>query len=685
MTDAHPTAPTTPPRRPRWRWWQRLAAALGVLVVLLVALVLFFPWDVLRGPINRFVTEQTGRHFAITRHLDVRLGWRTATVTLDGLEFANPAWAREPWLVRAEGAEFDLRLWPLLGRQVDIPRLRLAAPQLGLQMEADGRRTWALGRGDAAASGEAGRGTVPTIGLLQVDHGALDFYAPHLAVDMQAKFDVDPQRGEMPLAYRLSGRYRGQPLSAQGRTGDVLQVTQAGQPPFPMEIRAAAGRTRLQASGTVAALAGPDGIDARFELQGQTLGDLYGLLGVALPQTSPYRVRGQLGKQGRLWEVKDLSGRLGLSDIGGALAFDQSGPTPRLSGTLASKVMDMDDLGPLIGLPPTQRSARAIEGVAPPPTVEQVQKRRGDGKVLPTAPLDFERLRAMNADVRYTAERIRNVRQVPLERGSVHVKLQDAVLTLDPLDLGVAGGRIAGAIRIGAASQPADIRAALDVRGLQLARLVPKLESAGNSIGRIDGRLNVAGQGSSVATWLGGASGDVAVLMGGGQFGNLLPVFATLVGGDILKFLVRGDRDVRLRCAAVAFDVNKGVMRGRTLVLDTSNAVFQATGQASLADETLDFVIRPEPKSVSLLSVRTPLTVRGTFGNPRAGVEAGPLAARAAAVVAGAAINPLLALAATLEPGPGQDADCGEVLRDARTPDSKAASQGAARARAIKR
>jgi uncharacterized protein involved in outer membrane biogenesis len=264
------------------------------------------------------------------------------------------------------------------------------------------------------------------------------------------------------------------------------------------------------------------------------------------------------------------------------------------------------------------------------------------------------------------------------------VKLKDGVLTLDPLDLGVGGGKLAGAIRIDAAKNPADIRASLDLRGMQLARLFPKLETTGNSVGRLDGRLNLSGSGNSVATWLGGSSGDVAVLAGRGQFGNLLPVFATLVGGDIIKFLLRGDRNVELRCAAVAFDVNKGLMTGRTLVVDTTNAVFTATGQASLANETLDFVVRPEPKSKNILSLRTPLVVRGTFGAPSGGVEVGPLAGRGLAALALGAVNPLLALAATIETGPGQDADCKDVVSDANKPTAGAAAQGAARAKGAK-
>jgi hypothetical protein len=659
-------------RVPRWAFI--VGASLSALVLVLVLVVLFFPWNTLREPVNRYVSEKTGRKFEITRRLDVDLGWRTATVKLDGIEFANPSWARDPYLVKAERAEVELRLWPLLRQTVVIPRLMLVSPTVGLQMEKDGRRTWALGKDTSD------EGTVPTIGLVQVDRGAIDFLATHLGVDLHADVDFDSARGEMPMNYRIKGSYQRQPLTAQGRTGNVLQLTEAGQPPFPLEIDAAAGQTKLKAKGTVAALSGLDGIDASFDVRGQSLGDLYRLLGIALPETSPYALSGRLHKRAALWEAKDMKGKLGLSDIGGDMQFDQGQKVPRLAGSLRSAVMDMDDLGPLIGLPPTERSAKAVEGVTPPPSADPAKRAsRAGGKVLPTATLDFERLRAMNADVRYTADRIRNVREMPLDKGSVHVTLQDGVLTLDPLDLGVASGKLVGAIRIDAAQSPADIRASLEIRALQLNRLIPKIETLRTSFGRLDGRINLSGRGNSVASWLGGASGDVSAITGRGAFSNLLLEFMGLDGAEIVKFLLRGDNNVTLRCAAVAFDVDKGLMTGRSLVFDTTDTVFHAEGQASLANETLDFVVRQEPKDMSILSLRTPLVIGGTFGSPKGGVEAAPLAARGLAALALGAINPLLALAATIETGPGVDADCQEVLKRARQPVSKAATDGAAK------
>ncbi|HEX5285423.1 MAG TPA: AsmA family protein, partial [Polaromonas sp.] len=124
---------------------RRWLAGLAALLVILLLVVYFFPWDALRQPINRYVSDQLGRRFEITRHLEVHPGL-TITVVADGVEFSNPEWARDRYLVKASAAEFDIKLLPLLFGKVELPRLVLTEPEIGLQIEPDGRRTWALSR-----------------------------------------------------------------------------------------------------------------------------------------------------------------------------------------------------------------------------------------------------------------------------------------------------------------------------------------------------------------------------------------------------------------------------------------------------------------------------------------------------------------------------------------------------------
>lgn len=685
------TAPGAAPRS--YPLWAKLLAAVAVIAVLLVLLVALFPWDVLRGPLNRYVSDVTGRHFEITRKLDVKLG-RTTRILADGIEFANPDWARNPHLVKAEGAQIHIELLPLLKRDIRLPLIELHRPQLGLQVEADGRRSWALGRDTSDPR------NIPDIGALVVDEGSMHFVATHHGADIRTDFTIQgppqppgagarstttegtgtgtgtatPEAGAMPLTFRSKGTWEKEPFTARGRTGNVLYLHAPLQRPFPLEIDAAAGATTLHASGTIASLATLEGADASFNLRGQDLADLYKFIGMVLPATPRYSLRGKLSKDGEVWHVRQIDGKLGNSDLNGELSFDRTRKVPLLTGKVQSRSIDFDDLAPLVGLPEQPRSAAAlpqVPAVKSPGAQARAAARaaRDPGrKVLPTAGLDVKRLKAMEADVRYAAARVTHVRQFPLNRMTVHVRLKEGVLKLDPMSLGVAGGTVAGRIHIDSKSSPAVAEAHLDARSLEINKMFPKMIVTRASFGKFHADVDLKGRGNSVAQMLGTSSGTVALLMGRGQISNLLLEVAGIDGAEIIKFVMGRDQNVTIRCAAAAFDVNRGLMATRALVLDTTDTVIYGHGSVSLANEAVDLTLRPYPKDMSILSLRSPLKVAGTLAGPRVGPDKGALAGRAGLALALGAVNPLLALAATVETGPGRDANCGPALREAASP-----------------
>ena len=668
-------AATHPPPRGR-PLWLKVLVGIAVVVALLALLIAFFPWDVLRGPLNRYVTEKTGRHFEITRRLDVKLG-RTTRVLADGLEFANPDWARDPMLVKAQGAEVHIELLPLLRRRMVMPLIRLHEPQLGLQIEPDGRRSWALGRdtGDPA--------NLPEIGALAVDKGSLHFVAREHGADIRTDFTiVGPLRlappaaasgappqpagapdAALPLAFSAKGTWQKEPFTARGRTGNVLYLREALQQPFPAEFEATAANTTLRAKGSIASLATLEGANASFTIQGKDLQELYQLVGMVLPATPRYSLQGRLSKQDEVWHIREIDGKLGNSDLRGELAFDRRIAVPLLTGKLQSATLDFVDLAPLVGLQEQPRSAQGVpqvKGKRPEPV-----RTAAGAKVLPTAELDVDRLRRMNADVTYRAARITHVKKLPLDRMSVHVRLKDGVLELDQMNLGVAGGSLTGRMRIDGAKEPAVAEVHLDAKSLQLARLFPNAKLTKASVGAIHGDIDLKGRGNTVAKMLATSNGSVAMLMGSGQISNLLMEIAGIDGAEIIKFFMQGDENVQLRCAAAAFDVKDGLMTSRAVVFDTSDTVIYGSGAISLDNETMDLTLRPYPKDMSILSLRSPLKVGGTFAKPQAGPDKGALAVRGGFALALGALNPLLALAATIETGPGENANCGPALREA--------------------
>jgi hypothetical protein len=650
--------------------WAKALLIIAVVAALLALLVVFFPWDTLRGPVNRYVSDRTGRHFEITRRLDVKLG-RTTRIIADGIEFANPDWAKDPYLVRAEGGEIDIELWPLIAhRRFVMPRIELSKPVLGLQVEEDGRRTWALGRDTGNPR------NVPDIGALVVDEGTLHFIAPKHGADIQTHFAIDgplqvkpgegAPRETMPLKFDATGVWQGESFTAKGRTGNVLYLSSPLQSPFPMEIDASAGKTRLVAHGTIASLATLDGADATVDLKGDNLAHLYKLLGVVLPETPNYAVHGEVTKQHDVWHVKDIRGRLGHSDVAGNLDYDKQHDVPHLVGQLRSALLDFNDLAPLVGMQDKPRGPQHDPAVAAKVKVPKDPNR----KVLPKTQLDLARLKAMNSDVRFVAAKVTNVQHLPLDRFDLRVRLQDGVLDLDPMKLGFAGGTLDGRLRIDSHSNPAQADVKLAARGLDLDKLVRDASIIKGSFGKIYGDIDLKGRGNSTAQMLGGANGNVALVMGQGQISNLLLELVGLDGREILKFLMGGDKDVRVRCGATSFDVKDGLMTSRAVVLDTTDTVVYGKGTANLATEQLDLWLYPYPKDKSILSLRSPINIGGSFGAPKVSPDKKALVQRGALAVALGAINPLLSLAATIETGPGEDADCTAVLKEAANPKS---------------
>ena len=656
---------------------RRLLIGFASVMLILILALLFFPWDLLRGPINRYVSGELGRRFEITERLSVKLG-RTTTVKVDGLEFANPEWASEPYLVKAKAAEFDIHLLPLLFGKVDLPRIVLFEPQIGLQVEPDGRRTWALSRDTSDAS------TTPKIGTLTVDRGTLKYRASAQGADMTAFFTLNPESSvsqntttsttaQLPLSYKVTGKWNNEPFVADGRTGGVLQLSRDLKESFPIEVSAQTGKTTLKAKGAVENLQEFSGLNATFDIQGRNLEELYKLAGVVLPSTPPYKLRGQLSRRGQVWDATQIQGVLGKSDLAGDLSFDASQKTPLLTGKVRSKLLDFDDLRPVIGLPVKSVTATATLATKQGTTlVQRTVPANAPRKVLPTATLDFVRLKAMNADVIYSALAIRHVQELPLDKGSVHVKLDGGVLRLEPLALGVAGGSLAGRITIDVNVVPAAFDTKFDLRAVQLNKLFPTIENTKSSFGKVSGQVNLKGRGNSMAQMLGSASGDMAVLMGKGEISNILIEYIALNGGEIIKFLLIGDRNEQLRCAAAAFEVKQGLMTSKVILLDTNDTVINGNGLISLTNETLDITLKPEPKDRSILSLRSPIKVSGTFAAPTAGPDKAALAGRAGLAIALGVINPLLALLATIEIGPGQDADCSTALAIAANPNAKA-------------
>lgn len=669
-----------------------LAWVLGGLAVLIVALIVFvatFDWSRLKPRINAQVSEALNRPFAIEG--DLAVGWRRPAeesgwqawvpwphISAEALRLGNPEWADSEHFVTLERVELNLSPLALLGKTVRIPHIRLSGPDANLERLADGRANWTFDQGDKAED-EAPSPWILDIGTIQFDRARIRVDDQVLKADLQA--DVAPLGAPIPFeqivgearaerairegarpqdyafAWTAQGRYQGQPLSGEGKVGGLLAL-QDSELPFPVQVDLRAGKTRFRAEGTLVSPRKLSALDLRLRLSGDSLANLHPLIGVTLPDTAAYSTGGRLtadlrGPEGAEYRYRDFSGKIGDSDIHGNLAYVAGKPRPKLSGELTSKQLLFRDLGPLIG---ADTEAEDEESKQPP------------NKALPVEEFRTERWRDMDADVRFEGKRIVRRKALPITDLSTHVQLENGRLRLDPLRLGVAGGRLDTTVFLDGRQTPMDGRVRMSIRGLELKRLFPTVETMRDSLGELNGDASLRGTGNSVAALLGSADGELKLLVNDGTISRALMELAGLNVGSYIVERLFGDEEVAINCAAADIGFKNGLATPRLFVFDTENAVVNVDGTVDFKSEKMDLDIVPKSKGVRIISLRSPLYVRGTLKDPDPGVHAEGLIARGAGMVAlGASVAPVAGLLALIAPSAEQPNRCRPMLEQMRT------------------
>ena len=621
-------------------------------------------------------------------------------------------------MARIDSATASVRLWPLLGQYLSIDTIALTGPHVALARTADGASNWTFERKDGPRSNWRF-----DVDRLVVNQGVLGYADAVKDVDLQARIDTTepvapgqstalapgqpasassapapapapaparaastrasqpPQTaaaradasstapsstaaptssGSAPVPYglrfALEGRYAKALVKGEGRAGQVISLRNKVVN-YPLQINASAGTVALSAEGILANPGALSGLDFQVLLKGASMADLYELTGLVLPNTPPFetngRLTGSLEPERAVWQYTDFHGKVGQSDLQGSLKYTSGKPRPRLTGSMASNQLRLADLGPTIGTNEGDNTRRGRE-----------QPGKGRGKVLPDSKFAAERWNAMDMDLTFKGRHIIRPQSLPLENLSLRAVMENAQLKLSPLTFGVAEGKIESQVSIDGRTPPLKAQIHGTVQGLQLSALFPKVQLMKKSFGRMDGAIALQSTGNSVAGLLGQGTGEMRLYVRDGTLSKqMLDLAALNLGSIIVGKLFGENKEVHLRCAVADFTVVDGLATTRVVKMSTEDAIVEATGTIDLGTEELNLRIKPESLEWKFFSLRSPLYVRGTFGDPNVGVEPGPLLLRAGAAVVAAAVAPAaLALVPITVPAADDDTHCKPLL-----------------------
>ena len=584
----------------RWFRLQLLGRKTQILlgVGLVVALTLaLFDWNWLRPSLERHLSEKSQRAVRIG-DLAVELGFSLEpTVRLRGVYIDNAPWAdtKRPLAIAGE-ASFTLALKTLWDERLVVSRIVLKDAEVDLERLPDGLRNWRLREPDYRGPGRFKVLAIETYrSRIRFAHRGIELEVVGASTRAESGAQPDPT---LSTKIDFEGKFRGHAFAGAVLTSDLLTIQETGKS-FALRGHASSGNTRIYADGTFADLLKLSAIDAKLRITGPSLAKLQPLVDLDLA-SRPFQADARLRKNGNHYALEQLRAKIGATDITGELTYhgDRDGEErgrPVLRATLRSESADLADFD-AVGSPAAEQA--------------------GSERLLPRGTLGAERLQAIDAHISIIARRLRSAAVPALESLTLTADLDDGILNVKPIDLGLAGGHATGALTLDAKRAPPSSHLALDFRGMRLDRLLPTLASKGVSSGSVNANLQLSGRGDSLAAILGSASGSMSLQMLGGRISNLLDAKLGRDFGKVLRLIISGDHAIVVHCAVIAFDFENGLGKSRALLFDTEQTRVDGNGTLNLRDETLDLLLDPTQKKPGAFSLHSAIRVQGALRHP---------------------------------------------------------------------
>jgi len=641
-----------------------VVAGLAALIVLLVVLIINFDWNRARPWINERVSTATGRHFAIQG--DLIVSWQKPDtpqtswarwipwphVSAANIVLGNPEWAPAGSnMASIKQLDVTLNPWPLLQHQIVLPSFAADTPQLALLRNKDAVNNWTFPSDGPSRWQFRPEKIVIRQGSVQLDDAIQK-------INAKADIDtLDPDKEKVyGIGWNVKGKFNQADIRGEGKAGGVLSLQDESKP-YPLEADVRVGKTRIAAKGTLTKPQELAALDLQLNLSGDSMAHLYPLTGVLLPETPPFSTAGHL--IGKLdpkqsdWIYEKFSGKVGSSDIGGTLEYQSKQPRPLLKGEIVSNLLQFEDLAPLIGADSNAKKEQ-----------RGAEERQPSNKVLPVKEFKTDSWGALDADVKLTAHKVVKEKNLPITDIRADLHLDDNVLSLTPLNFGIAGGNLTSTIRLDGREPKMKSELKLSARRIKIQQLFPNLDAAQTSFGEINGDAALSSTGNSVAAMLASSNGELKTLINHGAISKLLLEEMGLNIGNVVVSKLFGDKQVKLNCLASDFMVNNGLMQARTFTLDTEDAVVNISGDINLAQEQLNLTINPRSKGLRIISLRSPLFVTGPFKDPNVGVDKGVLALKAGGAVLLGVVAPIAAILPLINISGEQRNDCANLLEE---------------------
>jgi len=302
--------------------WTRLILLAVIITVLLfgsaVIVLLNMDFSRFKGQLEQFVSNQTGRSFAIEGPFQVDLGWQT-NLSAEGIRFGNPEWATADDMVRVTKLRVSLDALSLIKGPVYIESIEIDGAEIQLEKSDSGDNNWTFGAKPNDDANGNDKGATRIIPLIlrsgRVNDFKLTVRNPELTQPLQIEV-ASLEQGQAEdglLDITIEGSINSRPTNIKGRFGPMENLLAGTNLQYELDGRF--DTLAITSSGKIDDLTEPQKPDIGLEIKGPDIDHVTNMLGVS-----------DLG-----------SGNL---DLVASLRPAENGLTVKIAGHLGSYIID---------------------------------------------------------------------------------------------------------------------------------------------------------------------------------------------------------------------------------------------------------------------------------------------------------------------------------------------------------
>ncbi len=256
--------------------------------------------------------------------------------------------------------------------------------------------------------------------------------------------------------------------------------------------------------------------------------------------------------------------------------------------------------------------------------------------------LDFN---DQTADVKIDVKSLKS-KSIDLGELDTTLKIQDNILTLEPVNGKISKGALSGSLSLNATAQPAAMKIDLKINDFDYGEFQQQFQKEADIDGRAEIGIALTASGKTSKALQSSLRGTLSFVGGEGKMrSNVLNIW----GGGLLNALLPNfgeDTSLEMNCIVANFKLDNAIAEADALFVDTKSVTLTGSGNYNIDKDDVDMKLTPKAKDVALGDISSVVNISGPLSDMSATPNMFDLGKKVGGLLLGA-VNPAF-LAVTL-------------------------------------